>query len=110
MSCWRGKPDRLYRRLRDLENPVRMLARNSVAVDTVRAARINLSTAADRLNARLLGLVATYELEVKSEPIAVLPLLGGPRREVLGWDASPRVGGGWVDGSTGRGAPPAGGR
>ena len=63
-------PDRLYRRLRDLEDLVDMLERNNVDVVTVRAARINLSTAADRLNARLLGSVAMYESEVKSERIA----------------------------------------
>ena len=63
-------PDRLYRRLRDLEDLVDMFERNNVEVVTVKAAKINLSTAADRLNARLLGSVAMYESEVKSERVA----------------------------------------
>ncbi len=63
-------PDRLYRRLRDLEDLVDMLERNNVEVVTVKAAKVNLSTAADRLNARLLGSVAMYESEVKSERVA----------------------------------------
>ena len=63
-------PDRLYRRIRDLEDLVDMLERNDVDVVTVKAARVNLSTAADRLNARLLGSVAMYESEVKSWRVA----------------------------------------
>ena len=63
-------PDRLYRRIRDLEDLVDMLERNNVEVVTVKAARVNLSTAADRLNARLLGSVAMYESEIKSERVA----------------------------------------
>ena len=63
-------PDRLYRRIRDLEDLVDMLERNNVEVVTVKAARVNLSTASDRLNARLLGSVAMYESEIKSERVA----------------------------------------
>jgi DNA invertase Pin-like site-specific DNA recombinase len=63
-------PDRLYRRIRDLEDLVDMLERNNVDVVTVKAAKVNLSTAADRLNARLLGSVAMYESEIKSERVA----------------------------------------
>ena len=38
-------PDRLYRRIRDLEDLVDMLKRNNVEVVTLKAARVNLSTA-----------------------------------------------------------------
>ncbi len=63
-------PDRLYRRIRDLEDLVDMLEQNNVDVVTVKAARVNLSTASDRLNARLPGSVAMYESEIKSERVA----------------------------------------
>jgi hypothetical protein len=63
-------PDRLCRRIRDLEDLVDMLERNNVEVVTVKAARVNLSTAAGRLNARLLGSVAMYESGIRSERVA----------------------------------------
>lgn len=60
-------PDRLYRRLADLEGLITVIEARDVALRTVRAGDIDLSTAYGRMIARILGSVAQGEGEVKSE-------------------------------------------
>lgn len=60
-------PDRLYRRMKDLERLIEYLEGHSVAVRTVKAGDIDLSSAYGRMIARILGAVATGEGEVKAE-------------------------------------------
>jgi DNA invertase Pin-like site-specific DNA recombinase len=58
--------DRLYRSLRDLEDVVD-LVNGRVAVHTVKGGEIDLETAEGRLQARMLGSVARYESEHRSD-------------------------------------------
>lgn len=60
-------PDRLYRRLADLEGLITVIEARDVALRTVKAGDIDLSTAYGRMIARILGSVAQGEGEVKSE-------------------------------------------
>lgn len=60
-------PDRIYRRLKDLEHLIEVLERHSVQVRTVKAGELNLNTAYGRMLARILGSVAAGEGEIKSE-------------------------------------------
>jgi DNA invertase Pin-like site-specific DNA recombinase len=74
--------DRLYRRLSDLERIVQAL--DSVPVVGVKSGRVDLSTADGRLNARLLGSVASHESEKKSERIKAAKQQARDRGEWIG--------------------------
>lgn len=60
-------PDRLYRRMMELEDLVELLESRTVEVATVRAGEIDLATPAGRLNARMMAAVARHESEHKAE-------------------------------------------
>lgn len=60
-------PDRLYRRLADLEELITTIEAKDVTLRTVKAGEFDLSTALGRMIARILGSVAQGEGEVKSE-------------------------------------------
>lgn len=60
-------PDRLYRRLRDLEDLVDLVEAHDLVVRTVRAGDIDLSTSTGRMTARVIGSVAQHESELKAE-------------------------------------------
>jgi DNA invertase Pin-like site-specific DNA recombinase len=62
--CWH--PDRLYRRVKDLERLVEITERG-VQIATVNAGDIDLSNSTGRMNARILGSVAQQESEHKGE-------------------------------------------
>lgn len=62
-------PDRTYRRMRDLEDLVDLVESRRVAMATVQAGDVDLSTTQGRLVARLAGAVAAHESEHKSERI-----------------------------------------
>ena len=62
--CWH--PDRLYRRVKDLERLVEITERG-VQIATVNAGDIDLSTSSGRMNTRILGSVAQQESEHKGE-------------------------------------------
>lgn len=62
-------PDRLYRRFDDLVAFTSAIERSGVRVETVMSGEVDLATAAGRMNARMLGTVAAYESEHKSERI-----------------------------------------
>lgn len=62
-------PDRLYRRLADLEELINVVQETGAEVRTVQAGKINLNDASGRLNARLLGSVARYEAEHLGERV-----------------------------------------
>lgn len=59
--------DRLYRRLRDLEDLADLCNAHQIMVRTVRAGEFDLSTATGRMLAGILGSVAKGEVEIKSE-------------------------------------------
>lgn len=59
--------DRLYRRLRDLEDLADLCNEHKIMVRTVRAGEFDLSTATGRMLAGILGSVAKGEVEIKSE-------------------------------------------
>ena len=63
-------PDRMYRRLRELVELVDLLKETNVAVHTVQAGTVDLSTDAGRLNAHILGSLAEYESAHKASRIA----------------------------------------
>ena len=62
-------PDRLHRQTRELVSFIDLINDHDVAVETVTAGRYDLSTPAGRMNARIVGSVAEYESEHKSERI-----------------------------------------
>jgi DNA invertase Pin-like site-specific DNA recombinase len=62
-------PDRLHRQTRELVGFIDLINDHGVAVETVTAGRYDLSTPAGRMNARIVGSVAEYESEHKSERI-----------------------------------------
>lgn len=62
-------PDRLHRQPVELEAFIELIGRHKVRVATVQAGDWDLSTAAGQLNARMLGAVARYESQHKSERI-----------------------------------------
>jgi site-specific DNA recombinase len=81
-------PDRLYRRLPDLEGLIDAIESQGVQVATVRAGDLDLATASGRLTARLLGVVARGESERNAERVrdakgriarAGIPSSGGSR-------------------------------
>lgn len=59
--------DRLYRRPQDLEKLIEVCERYRIAIRTVRAGEIDLSTPTGRMVARILGSVARQEVEAKSD-------------------------------------------
>ena len=61
--------DRLYRRLTDLEALAKLLESHPIAIHTVQSGDLDLSTAAGRMTARILGSVAQHESEHKSERV-----------------------------------------
>lgn len=60
-------PDRLYRKLGDLEGLIEAIDRNDVIMRTHRAGEIDLSTPTGRMIARILGATAQAEGEIKSD-------------------------------------------
>lgn len=60
-------PDRLYRKLADLEELITTIETAGATLATVKAGEFDLSTALGRMIARILGSVAQGEGEVKSE-------------------------------------------
>lgn len=60
-------PDRLTRRLAELEGLVELIERTGAQVHTVNAGKWDLSTAAGRMTARVIGAAAQYEAETKGE-------------------------------------------
>ena len=60
-------PDRLYRKLSDLEGLLDAVERRDVIMRTVRAGELDLSTPTGRMLARILSSVATAEGEMKSD-------------------------------------------
>jgi DNA invertase Pin-like site-specific DNA recombinase len=62
-------PDRLYRKARELVDFVDIVQAHETAIATVRAGRVDLTSASGRLHASMLGSVAVYESEIKSERI-----------------------------------------
>lgn len=62
-------PDRLYRRMTDLEALVELVEAHGLALATVQAGDVELSSTQGRLVARLAGAVAAHESEHKSERI-----------------------------------------
>lgn len=60
-------PDRLYRRMADLEDLITVVEKHDVEIRTVRYGDFDLATPTGRMIARILGSVATGEVEVKSD-------------------------------------------
>lgn len=62
-------PDRLYRRLLDLEGLINLTEQHKVAIATVKAGDVDLTTASGRMQARILASVAKHETERTAERI-----------------------------------------
>jgi site-specific DNA recombinase len=62
-------PDRLHRAPAELETFIDLVEAHKVRIQTVQAGDYDLSTAAGRMSARVVGAVARHESEVKSERI-----------------------------------------
>jgi len=62
-------PDRLHRQNRELVPFIDLINAHDVSVETITAGKYDLSTAAGRMNAQIVGSVAEYESEHKSERI-----------------------------------------
>lgn len=62
-------PDRLHRSPRDLEDFVDLVEETRAEVVTVQAGEVDLSTAAGRMSARVVGAVARHESEHRSERV-----------------------------------------
>lgn len=60
-------PDRLYRKLADLEELLEVMEGHNIAIKTCRLGDFDLSTPLGRMIARILGAVATGEVEQKSD-------------------------------------------
>jgi site-specific DNA recombinase len=60
-------PDRIYRRMRQLEDIIEFIEAHGTQIRTVRAGDFDLATAYGRMLARILGSVAAGEGEIKSE-------------------------------------------
>ena len=60
-------PDRIYRRLADLEELIAIIDKRNVAIRTVKAGEFDLSTGMGKMLARILGSVAMGEGDMKSE-------------------------------------------
>jgi DNA invertase Pin-like site-specific DNA recombinase len=92
-------PDRLYRRLIDLEGLIDLAEEHGVRFATCVAGDIDLSTAAGRMNARVVASAARYESEHRAERLRLwhedrvakgLPHGGG--RRPYGYEWSPEAG------------------
>lgn len=62
-------PDRLHRQTRELVSFIDLVEAHHVAVETVTAGTLDLSTPTGRMQARIVGTVAEFESEHKSERI-----------------------------------------
>lgn len=62
-------PDRLHRQMRELVHFIDLVEEHNVAVETVTAGRLDLSTPSGRMTAKIVGSVAEYESEHKSARI-----------------------------------------
>ncbi|MEN4399602.1 recombinase family protein [Mycolicibacterium conceptionense] len=62
-------PDRLHRQLRELVNFIDLVDEFGVHIETVTAGKYDLSSASGRMQAKMLGTVAEFESEHKSERI-----------------------------------------
>ncbi|MFE4959297.1 recombinase family protein [Streptomyces sp. NPDC056653] len=62
-------PDRVYRQPAELEELILLIERTDTEIRTCLTGLIDLNTPAGRLNARMLGAVAKYEVEHKQERI-----------------------------------------
>lgn len=60
-------PDRMYRRIADLEELITIIEANDIEMRTVRAGTLDLTTAYGRMIARVLGAVTAGEGEIKAE-------------------------------------------
>lgn len=60
-------PDRLYRRLADLEELIPLVEQHGTHIRTCRAGDFDLATPLGKMIARILGAVATGEVDVKSD-------------------------------------------
>jgi site-specific DNA recombinase len=60
-------PDRMYRRMRDLDALVGVVERLGIAIHTVHGGEVDLTTASGRTTARLVGVIAQGETERMSE-------------------------------------------
>lgn len=60
-------PDRLYRRMTDLQRLIDVAERNHIAIDTVTAGDMNLNTPTGRMLARMVGAAASHEVEMKTQ-------------------------------------------
>jgi site-specific DNA recombinase len=69
-------PDRLHLSPVELEVFIDLVERSGVRVETAQAGRVDLATPAGRMNALMLGTVARYESEHKSDRI---------RRSIESW-------------------------
>ncbi|WP_448319263.1 recombinase family protein [Streptomyces sp. CO7] len=62
-------PDRVYRQPRELEDLIDLIEAKGAEIRTCLTGRIDLNTPAGRLNARMLGIIAKYEVEHKQERV-----------------------------------------
>lgn len=62
-------PDRLYRQPRELEDLIDLIEAHQVEIETYTARGLDLSTPTGKANARMLGVMAKYEVEHKQERI-----------------------------------------
>lgn len=60
-------PDRIYRRITDLEHLIKIIEAHGVQVATVKAGELDLGSAYGRMIARILGSIANGEGEIKAE-------------------------------------------
>lgn len=60
-------PDRIYRRMADLETLIEVIEKHKTEIRTVKAGDLDLSGAYGRMIARILGSIAAGEGEIKSE-------------------------------------------
>jgi site-specific DNA recombinase len=80
-------PDRLHRRVAELETFVTLCENHDVAIQTVQAGEVDLSTASGRMVARMLGAAAQHEIDhsrermkaAKAQATAAGRWLGGRR-------------------------------
>ncbi|MET7847676.1 recombinase family protein [Streptomyces avermitilis] len=62
-------PDRVYRQPRELEDLIDLIEAKATEIRSCLTGRVDLTTPAGRMNARMLGVVAKYEVEHKQERI-----------------------------------------
>lgn len=91
-------PDRLHRRPVELEGFIETIERRGVGVETVTTGEVDLSTSSGRLHARMLGSIARYESEHRSErlrskasELARAGKVGGGGRRPFGYDQDRRT-------------------